>query len=1092
MPELIAGLVSVVVPIYNVEAFLRDCLDSIRDQTYARLQVVLVDDGSTDGSAAIAEEYVAADPRFVLVRQANAGLSAARNAGVPHATGEYLAFVDSDDVLAAHAYETLLTALTAGGGDFASGAVHRFTSRGHHRGYPHNEAIAGTDLTAHVSRDHKLLRDRTIWNKLFRRTFWDAQGFEFPPGRLFEDVPVCVPAHAAASSVAVVNDVVYFWRIREGAVRSITQSDNDLRNLVDRFWSVNQVRSALSRAGHHELRRVYEEQAIWDKLSSYLKFLPAATDEFRSTFLELATAYLADVDPGAVERQPARVRRQWELIRDRRVDELLELIDRGFRPAKASAAPALESALQDVHWRAGKLRMSGYAYVPGAVPRAWTSLRMLWLSPDGGGRKIPLRTKPQRGAAGGFQVTVDPSALRTGGQWRNGRWTVAVAATSGVKVRRDGLRVPAELGSLTMRHRVAPGVWVTPGITKRGRLRLQVVKATGWLASSTVADGVLTVHGQLRAAASGPVAIELSRAKGVVARSYPATVDGRDFTATVPLADVALTSTSDNHATGLYAQQFSIDLVLNGRTTHLAVDDDYVQSLAVSGADQVYTATSPAGLALLCTRPAGPVVTAVSAGPGGELVLAGDTPHPIDGELLLRLRGHRRDVSFPLATSSGRWTVTVDPSAVPGLAGRLPLIDGVWDFAFRSPGERHETTAPLPFTEAALAGLGSGAAGPVAWLRRATGERAVLVVPSEVPAGHKSLRDREWGALRDAVLFDGRTFQEEPAAILAELVSRPDGPEALWTAAQGHPVPPGARRVALHTEAWYEALATSRWLVVNHDLPRWFTPRPGQIVLRLGGGWPVARFGARAQAHPLGADLTAQITADARTWTALTSPDPSATAVLRDELRFDGEVLEFGRPAPAGAGEVRERLGLPADARIVLYAPTSRPMDLRKRGWSDPGRLLDLPQVAAALAPGQVLLVRRHPSLADDVMGLAPGVLDVSTYPSATELLHAADVLITDYSSLLVDAAGAGRPVLLYVPDLDDFRASPGLNVDLDDDAPGPLLRTSGEVVAALRDLEAVAAEHAGAAKRFAAAYAGSTDGRAAARVVDWLAAAGR
>ena len=167
-------------------------------------------------------------------------------------------------------------------------------------------------------------------------------------------------------------------------------------------------------------------------------------------------------------------------------------------------------------------------------------------------------------------------------------------------------------------------------------------------------------------------------------------------------------------------------------------------------------------------------------------------------------------------------------------------------------------------------------------------------------------------------------------------------------------------------------------------------------------------------------------------------------------------------------------------------------MDLRKRGWSDPGRLLDLPKVAAGLAPGQVLLVRRHPGLADDVMGLAPGVVDVSGYPSVAELLLAADVLITDYSALLADHAVTGRPVLLYVPDLAEFESSPGLNIDLTSEAPGPRLRTSQEVVEALADIKAVTAEYEQAAKRFAAAHTGSNDGRSAARVVDWLVAKAR
>src|ERR1051325_5721990 len=158
MPELEPGLVSVIVPIYNVEPFLRDCLDSLRAQTYRELQVLLVDDGSTDGSAVIAAEFTAADPRFELISQANAGLSAARNVAVPAARGEFLAFVDSDDVLAAHAYELLVQAL-AGGADFASGGVRRYSSRGTYRGAPHNEAIGATDLDTHVSRNLKLLRD---------------------------------------------------------------------------------------------------------------------------------------------------------------------------------------------------------------------------------------------------------------------------------------------------------------------------------------------------------------------------------------------------------------------------------------------------------------------------------------------------------------------------------------------------------------------------------------------------------------------------------------------------------------------------------------------------------------------------------------------------------------------------------------------------------------------------------------------------------------------------------------------------------------------------------------------------------------------
>jgi len=102
MPRL-----SVVVPVYNVEEFLEPCLDSLLAQTFTDYEVVMVDDGSTDGSAAIAQRYVDRDPRLKLVHQENGGLSKARNTGTDHATGELLVFLDSDDMLLPEAAATV-------------------------------------------------------------------------------------------------------------------------------------------------------------------------------------------------------------------------------------------------------------------------------------------------------------------------------------------------------------------------------------------------------------------------------------------------------------------------------------------------------------------------------------------------------------------------------------------------------------------------------------------------------------------------------------------------------------------------------------------------------------------------------------------------------------------------------------------------------------------------------------------------------------------------------------------------------------------------------------------------------------------------
>src|SRR3954465_2967383 len=182
--------ISVVVPIYNVEEFLEPCLESLAAQTVADFEAVLVDDGSTDTSAAIAEAFTRRDGRFRLVSQPNGGLSKARNTGLDQTNGaEFLPLLDPDDLRPPNAYELLLGALEQTGSDFATGNVHRLTRRGTSQTPFLRKAFAEPRLKTHISRDRPLLADRTAWNKLWRRAFWDAHGFRFPEGRVHEDIP---------------------------------------------------------------------------------------------------------------------------------------------------------------------------------------------------------------------------------------------------------------------------------------------------------------------------------------------------------------------------------------------------------------------------------------------------------------------------------------------------------------------------------------------------------------------------------------------------------------------------------------------------------------------------------------------------------------------------------------------------------------------------------------------------------------------------------------------------------------------------------------------------------------------------------------
>ncbi|MDC7338711.1 CDP-glycerol glycerophosphotransferase family protein [Streptomyces lydicus] len=189
------------------------------------------------------------------------------------------------------------------------------------------------------------------------------------------------------------------------------------------------------------------------------------------------------------------------------------------------------------------------------------------------------------------------------------------------------------------------------------------------------------------------------------------------------------------------------------------------------------------------------------------------------------------------------------------------------------------------------------------------------------------------------------------------------------------------------------------------------------------------------------------------------------------------------------AAAVRERLGIEPGRKVVLYAPTPRDDLAYDTGQHRLHLPLDLRLAREELGDGHVLLVRGHPLVADRLPAHhAPFALDVSAHPDATELLLAADVLVTDYSSLAVDFANTGRPLLFLTPDLPHYRDTlRGFTLDFEARVPGPLLATTGELIDALGDLDAIAAASAEAYEDFRETFCHRDDGGAAGRVADLM-----
>ena len=226
-------------------------------------------------------------------------------------------------------------------------------------------------------------------------------------------------------------------------------------------------------------------------------------------------------------------------------------------------------------------------------------------------------------------------------------------------------------------------------------------------------------------------------------------------------------------------------------------------------------------------------------------------------------------------------------------------------------------------------------------------------------------------------------------------------------------------------------------------------------------------------------------------WDAMISPSPFCSEVFRSAFRFDGRFLEVGYPrndllvgdrATQVRDEVRARLGLAPEDTAVLYAPTWR----EYVGVRDAKPLYLDAEALVAAVPEAVVLVRGHYNSTHqaDVFAGERRIRDVTRYPDIADLFVAADVLVTDYSSVMFDFALTDKPQVLLVPDLDQYRdVERGFYLDFEEMAPGPLVSTTDEVAAALRGEDSHAAARAACREQFCP----WDDGRASARTVDWL-----
>ena len=338
--------------------------------------------------------------------------------------------------------------------------------------------------------------------------------------------------------------------------------------------------------------------------------------------------------------------------------------------------------------------------------------------------------------------------------------------------------------------------------------------------------------------------------------------------------------------------------------------------------------------------------------------------------------------------------------------------------------------------------------------------------------------------------FYGRGATCNPYAIDREIAARYPQLTRFWGVTDASiPVPLGAITVVRGTREWWHARATSRYVVANDWLRRTFSPQPFQVVLQTWHGSMLKRIGLDRSGQPKSKiDI---IRTEQSKWDVLLSQNHHSSVILESAYDWHRTLFEEGYPrndpltpgSPyAGDGAaIRAQLGIKPEQTAVLYAPTWR------ENQTSMVTFLDLERLSADLGEGYVVLLRGHSRTVKfgESLDDLPGVIDVTTYPEVTDLFLAADALITDYSSVMFDYSVTRRPMIFYVPDMDDYRDSlRGVYFDLSEVAPGPVLSTQEEVTTAVRELDRAGERYAAAYDAWVARFNHHDDGHSAERVV--------
>lgn len=1115
--------ISVIIPVYNVQEFLEECVDSVLNQTildfeldeYDRnLQVILVDDGSTDDSAVIAKEYAENYENVEYVYEENQGLGHARNYGCEFAEGDYIIFLDSDDVVDSRAYERMYNLAVKNNSDLTIGNVWRFNPKVTWRSHIHEIAFSGTKEIKHITEDYELIYDTTAWNKLIKREFWDKHEFKFPEGILYEDIPVTMPMHFLANNVSVVYENCYLWRVRGGISKSITQTTTDIKNLTDRLHVMSLVDEFFKEnVENDELHRQKNNKWLKLDLMIFIDKLNTISKDDSRQIIDILCDYIKNnIDSNDFKFLDEISSLKYEYLLNDDYDNLLNLLNFEFEDLEDSPVYIKDSKLvvecgedvsedgylvideyikdlqrisylTNVAFKNKFIEIEGFAIFPGIKDEEFnqreysfnlindkTQMRINLPHEDIMMEKLSSFNLPFNNyisyVASGFRLKINYSEIRDNDSIVGENRIVVTFKQNGMEDHFFLGRIRDNIKSKTNLKAIMRGDnYFCIKYDRGNQFILDVSPVLHRYDKMSVADNKLCIH---TPEFYGNIFMEYDDC------SIPFDYDENNQVYAVEIEKLPYLAGQikyENHDPLVHKwKKLMIFSSQKGQCIVNTLNNYYYDVKRVDSVTDVVNISNKGNSIEINTKLHSTQIEKKKL-KSAKLFFKDNKKNSIyliaDGKCL-----NNTETNFKFNINDKKITRNL----YHGFFDLLVEYD-FDDLLFFTPIHSleyfnhtlSEKTYDYSIYRSSF------------WTLRIKSKRKW---PSreDTNAKRKQIAQKDYELFRKLpinnkrIMFEsmwGSKYSCNPRYLYEYIDENYPEYECIWSLTDEHiPIKGNGIRVRRNSLKYFYYLATSKFFVNNVNFADHYVKRDGQIEIQTMHGTPLKTLGIDVPGDFKTKKQEEDFIKKCGRWDYVTVQSDYVSDVASKCFVFKKQFLNCGYPRTdilytknneKDINELKSKIGLPLDKKIILYAPTWR----HKNKFE---LMLDLNSLKKSLSDEYVLILRlHHLSFKDWTMPSNDDfVYDLSRYDSIEELYLVSDILVTDYSSVMFDYANLNRPILLFTYDLKEYSEKlRGFYIDIIENRPGPLVYNSKELENAILNIDEIEKEYAEIRQKF-------------------------